>query len=135
MPLFNEFGKPNDEIERLASHFEQETRNFIANLVNQGCSATEIRAIGSYLSGAVDCAVVHNVIDFGQKLRKSKFDANPNLNQDEQALVNAHCEHRDYQKKIQAIRAYRQRTGMGLNDSKNAIENAISLIDPSLIVP
>lgn len=122
MNAFNEHGKPIQEIDDLAYELENMAREFLHNMVQQGYSGTEIRATAGYLSGAVDVAGSEAIFALSDKLRRDKIaQADKNLSPEEVALLK---ENRD--NKIQAIRVYRDRTGLGLKESKDAIEAWLS---------
>ena len=119
MNAFNEFGKPIDSVEEVASSLERQARQFLESMVEQGYSATEIRAIGSYLSGSVDLAATWAVLHAGDKIRRDRIkNADPNLDDEERGYA-------ALGEKIQAIKHYRERTGHGLREAKDAVEKYI----------
>lgn len=117
MNAFNEFGKPIGCIEELATTLECLARNFLDGMVQEGYSATDIRAAGSYLSGSVDLATSTAILHLQRNIHEQKRqNIDPNLDEIEQNYArNAHT-------KIQAIIHYRHRTGLGLRESKDAVE-------------
>lgn len=115
-PLFNRDDQPNAAIEEIANGFEENTRNFLLSLTRQGYTLTDIRAVGGYLMQAVSGSISWAVLDAREfAFAEARRLADPNLNEEEIALV------RD-DKKIGAIKEYRQRTGLGLREAKDAVE-------------
>ena len=120
--LFNEYGNPHQgsELMELSIELERLAREYLNRLVDDGCSGVEIRAASCYLSMGVDCAGSSAILSLHSKIHKSRFvDLDPNLNAKEQELAS------DPKMKIAAIKAYRDRTGAGLREAKDAVENWI----------
>lgn len=115
-PLFDKDGKPNAAIEEIASGFENNTRNFIESLTHQGYSIRDIREVGCYLMQAISGSLSWGVLEaqaFAQ--REAIRLADPNVSEEEVLLIRTGH-------KIGAIKHYRERTGAGLREAKDAIE-------------
>lgn len=117
--LFSENGQPFDGLEEMANDLETQAHEFLSNLVKQGYSYIEIRAAGGYLISTVNLAVSSAILDKrDQDYKKRIKDTDPNLNENEMNLARNND-------MIPAIRAYRERTGLGLKESKDAVQKWI----------
>jgi hypothetical protein len=118
MNYFNEHGKPNSEIDDFAFEVETLVRNFLHTMADNGCSGVELRAATGYISSCADLAGSHAIFYLSDKLRREKIAAaDLNLTDEEASML-----HEDVKNKVPVIKLYRERTGLGLKESKDAIE-------------
>lgn len=119
--MFNEFGKPNAEVDEACVEIEKIARRLFQQMdrdakEGEGYPPVEIRAIGSVMVQAIDCCIAEAVLNAGQRIRETaRRNADPNLSAEEILLARAG-------NKIMAIKHYRQRTIFGLKESKDAVE-------------
>lgn len=111
MTLFDKDGEPNGELEDFANALEKEVIRFLENYPE--LDIIELRATSSVLTNAVQIAITHQILE--QRYKKSR-PKNTNLNLTQEEQQNARTN------KIQTIRMYRERTGQGLKESKDAVE-------------
>lgn len=115
MNLFNDAGKPIDEIEDVCSELEEIVREALNSYVDRGCSAVDLRAAGGLFASCVNLWPSMAILDLNERKRKKKIaESDPNLSPEEIALVATD--------RIAAIKAYRDRTGNGLRESKEAVD-------------
>ena len=123
---FDEFGKPNKEIDDFANQIEKDTIFFITKMIDEGSSAVDIRAISSYLQCAINCATSHAILTLAEKVHKDKQkNADPHLSAEETTSVRLG-------NKIDAIKKHRQRTGRGLKESKDAVDDYEKIVKSGL---
>lgn len=115
-PLFNQYGNPSEPLSEVAYEIEDISRKFLLGLVEKGYTATEIRAAAGYISGCAELSGSEAILTLQAKIHKDRIkNADPNLNDSEKGLASSG-------EKIQAIRAYRERTGNGLREAKDIVE-------------
>jgi ribosomal protein L7/L12 len=124
---FDDNGMPNTDIHEFTNKLEDLTYEFLKELVDEHeYNATEIRAISAYIINAVGLAESGTIFDIRDKiLRERRKNSDPNLSEDEKTLIISSLDEDDATRgsyKIQTIRKYRERTGFGLREAKEAVE-------------
>ena len=120
-PPFDDEGNPNMEVEYMARTIEETIRRIMPDMLLQPYSVTEIRAVGNYLSQTVAEVIAEAAEKVAERVHQEKRrNADPNLDEEEKALANLWSSNPS--SKIQAIRHYRERTGAGLKEAKDAVE-------------
>lgn len=115
--IFDENGQPNDELKVFGEAQEEAINGLFARLIHHGATAVEIKAVAEYLISSVTVQSAWANLEIKDRnYNQKRLNADPNLSDEEMSFA------RNPNQKIEAIRQYRNRTGRGLKESKEAVE-------------
>jgi ribosomal protein L7/L12 len=130
--IFNENGVPDKSVDEACAEISTIVRNLFDQMQNDGYSIAEMRAVGCCFMQDIGCEVSAAVLTARFNIVEAKQkNADPRLDDEEIAFFTediflAACPQTRWQNKLKAIKHYRERTGLGLKESKDAVEKWMS---------